>query len=302
MSRGQLRRMAELARDEGITVRWQEARGESGAPLKALRALSGLVRRADHIVIGDPFSRYVQLLLTLVRAERLTVVDDGTATMEFVTQLARGERLTRWHRKGRGGPRELLLAPVTATARRRFTPTARHTVEVFTAMPVEPPRASPSPPTPSPGPAPASARRASAGGGPGRHVPGRDGGRRPGPVPGSGHGPGPRPRRDPLLRPPQGVRREAPRPGSRHRPGDRPPGPPPRTHRPPRPHRPHGGELPLDGGPHPPAGPGRHGRERRGLRHRPGMAPHDGLPARPGVPQRGHGDGPGVQRLTSVTI
>ena len=57
MSRGQLRRMAELARDEGITVRWQEARGESGAPLKALRALSGLVRRADHIVIGDPFSR-----------------------------------------------------------------------------------------------------------------------------------------------------------------------------------------------------------------------------------------------------
>ncbi|MFJ9641293.1 hypothetical protein [Streptomyces sp. NPDC101178] len=139
MSRGQLRRMAELARDEGITVRWQEARGDSGAPLKALRALAGLVRRADHIVIGDPFSRYVQLLLTLVRAERLTVVDDGTATMEFVTQLARGERLTRWHRKGRGGPRELLLAPVTATARRRFTPTARHEVEVFTAMPVEPP-------------------------------------------------------------------------------------------------------------------------------------------------------------------
>lgn len=32
MSRGQLRRMAELARDEGIAVRWQEARGESGAP------------------------------------------------------------------------------------------------------------------------------------------------------------------------------------------------------------------------------------------------------------------------------
>lgn len=140
MSRGQLRRMAELARDEGITVRWQEARGDSGAPLKALRALAGLVRRADHIVIGDPFSRYVQLLLTLVRAERLTVVDDGTATMEFVTQLARGERLTRWHRKGRGGPRELLLAPVTATARRRFTPTVRHAVEVFTAMPVEPPK------------------------------------------------------------------------------------------------------------------------------------------------------------------
>ncbi|WP_299532601.1 hypothetical protein [uncultured Streptomyces sp.] len=139
MSRGQLRRMADLARDEGATVRWQEARGESGAPLKALRALAGLVRRADHIVIGDPFSRYVQLLLTLVRADRLTVVDDGTATMEFVAQLARGERLVRWHRKGSSGPREMLLAPVTAAARRRFVPSARHRVEVFTAMPVEAP-------------------------------------------------------------------------------------------------------------------------------------------------------------------
>lgn len=140
MSRGQLRRMAELARDEGITVRWQEARGDAGAPLKTLRALAGLVRRAEHIVIGDPFSRYVQLLLTMVRARRLTVVDDGTATMEFVAQLARGERLVRWHRRGGSkGPRELVLAPVTAAARRRFTPTANHTVEVFTAMPVEAP-------------------------------------------------------------------------------------------------------------------------------------------------------------------
>lgn len=140
MSRGQLRRMAELARDEGITVRWQEARGDAGAPLKTLRALAGLVRRAEHIVIGDPFSRYVQLLLTMVRARRLTVVDDGTATMEFVAQLARGERLVRWHRRGGSkGPRELVLAPVTAAARRRFTPSATHMVEVFTAMPVEAP-------------------------------------------------------------------------------------------------------------------------------------------------------------------
>ncbi|MGW2278819.1 hypothetical protein [Streptomyces sp. NPDC001770] len=139
MSRGQLRRMADLARDEGITVRWQEARGEQGTPLKTLRALVGLVRRADHVVIGDPFSRYVQLLLSIVRTGRLTVVDDGTATMEFVAQLARGERLVRWHRKGSKGPRELLLAPVTASARRRFVPSDRHRVEVFTAMPVEAP-------------------------------------------------------------------------------------------------------------------------------------------------------------------
>ncbi|MFF0285206.1 hypothetical protein [Streptomyces sp. NPDC005262] len=139
MSRGQLRRMAELARDEGATVRWQEARGGAGAPLKTLRALTGLLRRADRIVIGDPFSRYVQLLLTMVRARHLTVVDDGTATMEFVAQLARGERLVRWHRRGSSGARDLVLAPVTATARRRFTPSRTRTVEVFTAMPVEAP-------------------------------------------------------------------------------------------------------------------------------------------------------------------
>ncbi|MFB7306279.1 hypothetical protein [Streptomyces sp. NPDC056192] len=139
MSRGQLRRMAELARDEGATVRWQEARGGAGAPLKTLRSLTGLLRRADRIVIGDPFSRYVQLLLTMVRARHLTVVDDGTATMEFVAQLARGERLVRWHRRGTSGARDLVLAPVTATARRRFTPSRTRTVEVFTAMPVEAP-------------------------------------------------------------------------------------------------------------------------------------------------------------------
>ncbi|MEU3187001.1 hypothetical protein ABZ707_22795 [Streptomyces sp. NPDC006923] len=137
MSRGQLRRMAELARDEGFTVRWQEARGGAGAPLRTVRELAPMLRRAERIVIGDPFSRYVQLLLTIVGNKELTVVDDGTATMEFVGQVARGERLVRWHRRGSRGPRELVLAPVTAAARRRLTPSAARTVEVFTSMPVE---------------------------------------------------------------------------------------------------------------------------------------------------------------------
>ncbi|MEE1939390.1 hypothetical protein V1L54_08175 [Streptomyces sp. TRM 70361] len=143
MTRGQLRRMAELARDEGIAVRWQEARGGTTAPLRTVGSLLGPLRRAARIVVGDPFSRYVQLLLSLVRTgpggARLVVVDDGTATMEFVTQLARGERLVRWHRRGAGGARAALLAPVSAAARRRMTPSADHRVEVFSSMPVEPP-------------------------------------------------------------------------------------------------------------------------------------------------------------------
>jgi len=140
MTRGQLRRMAELARDEGVTVRWEDARGGAGAPLKTIGGLRGPLRRAARIVIGDPFSRYVQLLLTLTRAKDLVVVDDGTATMEFISQLANGERLERWHRRGNSrGVLDMAFAPVSATARRRLTPGEKRRVEVFSSMPVEPP-------------------------------------------------------------------------------------------------------------------------------------------------------------------
>ncbi|MEU6545447.1 hypothetical protein [Streptomyces sp. NPDC046859] len=138
MTRGQLRRMAELARQEGHGIRWEEARGGPAAPFRTIGGLAALLRGAGRIVLGDPFSRYVQLLLTITGARDLVVVDDGTATMEFVAQLARGDRLVRWHRKGgRPGPRDLVFAPVSAVARRRLTPGARRTVEVFSAMPVE---------------------------------------------------------------------------------------------------------------------------------------------------------------------
>ncbi|WP_372498430.1 hypothetical protein [Streptomyces monomycini] len=139
MTRGQLRRMAELAREEGFSVRWEEARGGASAPLRTIGGLTPRLRRAGRVVIGDPFSRYVQLLLTLTGARDLVVVDDGTATMEFITQLANGERLVRWHRHGGRGPRDLLFAPCAAAARRRLTPGGRRTVALFTSMPVGPP-------------------------------------------------------------------------------------------------------------------------------------------------------------------
>ncbi|MFF1485519.1 hypothetical protein ACIGZH_18160 [Streptomyces sp. NPDC058319] len=140
MTRGQLRRMAELARDEGYEVRWEEARGGASAPFRTIGALAGRLRRAGRVVLGDPYSRYVQLLLTITGAPDLVVVDDGTATMEFTAQLCRGERLVRWHRKGgRPGPRDLLFAPVSAAARRRLAPAAGRDgrrVEVFSSMPL----------------------------------------------------------------------------------------------------------------------------------------------------------------------
>ncbi|MFD7323813.1 hypothetical protein ACFV9D_22375 [Streptomyces sp. NPDC059875] len=140
MSRGQLRRMAQLARDDGFTVRWHEARDGRGSLFRTLRDLAPLLRAAERVIVGDPFSRYVQLLLTLFAPKQLTVVDDGTATMEYAAQLARGERLVRWHRRGSSlGPRELVLAPVSAAARRKLAPTRRRAVEIFTSLPVEPP-------------------------------------------------------------------------------------------------------------------------------------------------------------------
>ncbi len=149
MTRGQLRRVAELARDEGIAVRWEEARGGATAPVKTIGSLAGELRRARRVVIGDPFSRYVQLLLTLTAARRVVVVDDGTATMEFVSQLAHGERLVRWHRKGSGGVQATLFAPFSRRARARLTPgvpggrgakrapDAQPRVEIFSSMPVD---------------------------------------------------------------------------------------------------------------------------------------------------------------------
>ncbi|WP_393079083.1 hypothetical protein [Streptomyces sp. LN704] len=138
MTRGQLRRMAELARDEGYQVRWEEARGGTTAPFHTIGGLAPLLRRARRIVMGDPFSRYVQLLLTITKARDLVVVDDGTATMEFVAQLARGERLVRWHRRGgRPGARDVLFAPISSSARRRLTPSEGRRVEVFSSMPID---------------------------------------------------------------------------------------------------------------------------------------------------------------------
>jgi len=140
MTRGQLRRVAEFARAEGVAVRWEDAREGTLAPVRTVTSLAPELRRARRIVIGDPFSRYVQLLLTLSSARSVVVVDDGTATMEFVHQLARGERLMRWHQGGTGGARAALFLLFSRRARDRLTPGARdgeHRVEVFSAMPVE---------------------------------------------------------------------------------------------------------------------------------------------------------------------
>ncbi|MFE2425448.1 hypothetical protein ACFXJ5_01610 [Streptomyces sp. NPDC059373] len=140
MSRGQLRRMTELAMDEGHNVRWCEPRSSRSALAKIATELAPELRRARRIVLGDPFSRLVQVLLPLSRARQITVVDDGTATMEFTELLARGARLVRWHRSGRRrSPADAAFGAFASAARRRLTPGHGREVELFSSMPATPP-------------------------------------------------------------------------------------------------------------------------------------------------------------------
>jgi hypothetical protein len=136
MTRGQLRRMTEFAADEGIEVRWVEARASTGTLLGTAAKLAPALRAARCLVLGDPFSRLVQALLPLSRSREVVVVDDGTATMEFVQLLADGKPLVRWHRSG---SRRGLGAAFAGVARRRLTPGRRRTVEVFSSMPITAP-------------------------------------------------------------------------------------------------------------------------------------------------------------------
>ena len=138
MSRGQLRRMAELARDEGLALRWLEPRTATTGPLRTLLRLAPALLRARRLVLGDPFSRFVQALLPLSRARDLVVIDDGTATMEFVALIDSGQRLVRWHRRG-GGLRDVAFGAVAAYARRRLTARGGRRVELFSSMPVTAP-------------------------------------------------------------------------------------------------------------------------------------------------------------------
>lgn len=147
LTRHQMQRVAQEARAAGFEVGWSECRQGFAAQPRALAALAPLVRAADKIVIGDPFSGLIQLLLNAARAVPIEVVDDGTATVRYAEQWANGAPLVRWHlaRKGAGtsgsakatdGVSKLsLLVGRTAFKRLGNRSTA---VSLFTAMPVRP--------------------------------------------------------------------------------------------------------------------------------------------------------------------
>ena len=133
----QLRAMAVLAQETGHELFWYEPRHGPIRVSHAVRTLAGQLRGVDHLVIGDPFSGVIQLVLSLTRFQAVTIVDDGTATLEFARLWTSEEPLSRWHRAGVPGTPRPLLATVRDSmangVRRRLTDGV---LRMFTALPV----------------------------------------------------------------------------------------------------------------------------------------------------------------------
>lgn len=139
-TRVQLEAMVDLARDAGLASTWYEPRRSKAAMVGVAWELFPRLAKAKRLVIGDPFSHFVQAVLPMADVGKVVVVDDGTATISFISQLSRGDRLARWHLAD--GGRDVVVDLLNDHARKFFTPSQRdgRTVEVFTAMPVRAPK------------------------------------------------------------------------------------------------------------------------------------------------------------------
>ncbi len=127
----QLRQMVVFAEEERIEVEWHEPRTSKANRLRTVRRVASRVAGARRLVIGDAFSGMIQALLFVARPREAVLVDDGTATLEFVSQLVSGEPLRRWDAPP--SVLEAARAPLARNARRFFT---GERVKLFTVMPV----------------------------------------------------------------------------------------------------------------------------------------------------------------------
>ncbi len=124
----QLTRVAALARGMGVDVRHRSVRARNSTAVTGAAAVARDIRSADRLVLGDPFSRYIQTLLPLARADHLVAVDDGTATWEFVACLDEDKPMVRWRK-----PLEGRMA-LEARATRLLTPSVRRRLTVFSCL------------------------------------------------------------------------------------------------------------------------------------------------------------------------
>jgi hypothetical protein len=140
-SRWQLRCMARLAREAGLTVTWHEARLGGAAVARTVRSLAGDLAGVDRLVLGDPFSGVMQVVASVYRTVEVVIVDDGTATLEFARQWATGEYLRRWHQVATEEHRRQISTfardQIADSLRRRWRPGSGCRLTVFSCLPVE---------------------------------------------------------------------------------------------------------------------------------------------------------------------
>lgn len=141
LTRTQLRSMIVLARDAGNAVSWHEPRLGGLAVARSIRALAGELGGIRRLVVGDPYSGVIQVIISVSKLSEVTIVDDGTATLEFARQWVAGEQLSRWHRRATPSQQRQIAAlardQVSGTVRRRLAPLSGCRLRLFTCMPVE---------------------------------------------------------------------------------------------------------------------------------------------------------------------
>ncbi len=124
----QLGRVADDVRAIGIRVDIRPVRvAGPGLPIRAAGVLAD-VARADWLIIGDPFSRYIHTVLPVARAAHVVIVDDGTATWDYATCVDSGAPLIRWNRPVARAKRHAVRAT------RRLSPSRRRNVDVFSCL------------------------------------------------------------------------------------------------------------------------------------------------------------------------
>jgi hypothetical protein len=144
VSRRQLRTMSALAREQGLRVTWHEPRLGGAATARTVRSLAAELAGVQRLVVGDPFSGVLQVVMSISRAPEVVIVDDGTATLEFARQWRAGEHLSRWHSVATPDRRRQISAfardQVSDSVRRRIGPGSGCRLSLFSSLDVELPR------------------------------------------------------------------------------------------------------------------------------------------------------------------
>ncbi len=142
--RVQLRATMALARQAGHPVSWYEPRIGGASIARTVRALAGELNGVERLVVGDPFSGIIGVIISISHARQVTIVDDGTATLEFARQWATGEHLTRWHEVATPQHRRYIATlardHIAASVRRKLSPASGCELRLFTALPVDLPK------------------------------------------------------------------------------------------------------------------------------------------------------------------